>query len=204
MIYIFTATAQGFDISIGGVSTSYNFTDLQGMSHLSDAVAIFLPSSVLRVAASTDTVTVNGNAFTGTGAELYDLLNTTVFLNKGASTAKRYYCLLSQSGATAPEITSTDPNSANKALVNTLGGVPVFSRQAAGTYRISLNGAFPSTKTLVTLTAGSSGGTNLVFSYEAVGNYIDFTVGYVPGTGDTVVLDDSLLVNATMKIEVYP
>jgi hypothetical protein len=114
----------------------------------------------------------------------------------GGSSSSEYEALISQSGTSAPTIDSLG--------VNTLGGNPVASRDGAGLYKLTLAGAFPANKTFAYFTAGSAGGANLVFSFEATGDDISFTVGYIDFAGGGVVADDNLLNSAALKIIVRP
>jgi hypothetical protein len=91
-----------------------------------------------------------------------------------------YAALLNQSGTDAPVAT---------VISNGLGAV-VWTRISPGEYRGTLAGAFPAGKTLVFVT-NSTGGV-------VAGSRFD---------NDTIVIvtsGDSILVNASVKIEVYP
>lgn len=66
---------------------------------------------------------------------------------------KEYIATLSQSGTAAPVA---------NVLKNTLGGTPTFARTSAGSYTMTLTGAWTSGKTVIlpgTIPAGISGGT---------------------------------------------
>ena len=66
-----------------------------------------------------------------------------------SATNKVYRALLAQEGDVLPTVTI---------LENTLGGVPVLSRQEAGQYTFTLADAFPALKTFVSLTGVFDGG----------------------------------------------
>lgn len=100
-----------------------------------------------------------------------------------------YVAILTQTGTSAPVAT---------VLVNTLGGVPVWSRQSAGSYRLTLSGAFPATKTICLTNAPTYMGMSVGL---AVGDYIELVVfDTTSGTG----YDDSLALGTCITIRVYP
>jgi hypothetical protein len=97
---------------------------------------------------------------------------------------KVYRALLNQAGTAAPVAT---------VLENTLGSTPAWSREGPGSYRLTLTGAFLSTKTFIT--------TYVVFASGADGrlsrvdnNVLELTVGD----------GDDYLVDSAVEVLVYP
>jgi hypothetical protein len=95
---------------------------------------------------SADTITVNGNSFTGTAEELKTLILGEVFYywTDPSLPYLSYVGLLRQSGTNQPFI---------DVFHNTLGGTPVWSRDSAGVYFCTLAGAFPIETTVIFITA---------------------------------------------------
>ncbi len=98
---------------------------------------------------------------------------------------KVYRALLTQSGTDAPVAT---------VLENSLGGVPVWSYESGGSYRLTLALAFPTDKTSILMnTFSNASGTNSVNYYLGTGSYVEISSG-----------DDDALVNNAIEILVYP
>lgn len=87
-----------------------------------------------------DTVTVNGNSFPGTAAELRAVVANEVFYFwvDGSLPYLEYICILSQVGTNAPTA---------EVIKNTLGGDVTWSRDVAGSYTGLLPDAFTVGKT---------------------------------------------------------
>jgi hypothetical protein len=114
----------------------------------------------------------------------------------GNVAVKTYKALITQSGTDAPVAT---------VLENSLGGTPVWARSNAGTYTITLNGAFTVGKTLIftTLHANNSEGRILVdLNYSGSPNAN--TRGFVIQNATTNTNADTLAANSCIEILVYP
>lgn len=103
------------------------------------------------------------------------------FFDLTASVYNSYAALLNQTGTDAPTAT---------VIYNGLSGLIVWTRFTNGEYRGTLAGAFPAGKTLVFIT-NSTGGV-------VAGTRLD------DNTINIITSGDSVLINASLKIEVYP
>ncbi|SHL94721.1 hypothetical protein [Flavobacterium chilense] len=154
-----------------------------------------------------DTYTLNktgdivANTFTG-GATLIGIptaptaptgtntsqIATTAFVQNIARPYKVYTALLSQSGTNAPIAT---------VLENTLGGLPVWSRNSIGLYIANLSGVFTTNKTVFFIT-GSFGG---IVTNGARTSENECTITTVKS--DTSVYTDGVMYGTTIEIRVY-
>lgn len=110
-----------------------------------------------------------------------------------ATEPKVYVALLTQTGTDAPVAT---------VLKNTLGGVPVWTRDGAGDYTVTLANTFTLNKTFSLFAIGGSA--NSVDSFRIFDNYNDDLI-------DIQVLTDGVLTDietedspCKIKIEIYP
>ncbi|AWK04727.1 hypothetical protein HYN56_11030 [Flavobacterium crocinum] len=154
-----------------------------------------------------DTYTVNktgdiiANTFTG-GATLTGIptaptapigtnttqIATTAFVQNIARPYKAYTALLSQSGTNGPVAI---------VLENTLGGLPVWSRNSTGLYIATLSGVFTANKTTVSIT-GSFGG---IVTNGARTSENECTITTVKS--DTSAYTDGVIYGTTIEIRVY-
>jgi len=103
---------------------------------------------------------------------------------------KVYSALVNQTGTSAPTVT---------VLENTLGGTPVFSYVAPGFYFVTLSGAFPATKTHLSITPSSTTG-----NYAILRNTDDVIVIRTQDNGTMPFTDaDGKLFNNSIEIRVY-
>ena len=112
----------------------------------------------------------------------------------GGSTAKVYRALLTQSGANAPVAT---------VLENTLGGTPVWSYSAPGTYVVTLAGAFTVGKTFVI--SGSTaqvGDVTICLGILMAGATVNAIEVHTFDNGGSGL--DGILNNSAIEILVYP
>ena len=106
---------------------------------------------------------------------------------------KKYTALLSQSGTGAPTVT---------VLENTLGGTVVWTRSSTGTYIGTLSGAFNLSKTAC---IHQKSGQVLASSYTDYYLQGDVSNNFLTlRTKQSGSFTDGLLLNDTIKIEVYP
>ena len=109
---------------------------------------------------------------------------------------KVYTALISQSGTTVNSVTAI-------VLENTLGGVPVWTRNSVGSYTGTLASAFTADKTTVFTTRSITGG--VVGSFYGNWNStstVILSTGVVNATPAAVLSDDQLN-GATIEIRVY-
>jgi len=108
-----------------------------------------------------------------------------------ASAPKVYRALLTQSGTNAPVAT---------VLENSLGGQVVWSYNAAGDYRGTLSGAFPSGKTFLLICPVSEATTNIGFGLTRLNDSVIYvSTSNAGGNGE-----DSCLQATALEILVYP
>lgn len=112
-------------------------------------------------------------------------------INKSSVNYKIYRALVNQNGTDAPTVT---------VLENTLGGVPVFTRDGIGEYGITLTGAFTNNKTFFRCNGISGQGNTIITGINDV-NSLNINTFNWGGTDDE--LDDSLLDNSPLEIIVY-
>lgn len=102
-----------------------------------------------------------------------------------------YKALITQTGTNDPTV--------DNVIINTLGGVPVWTRPfAAGVYNVTLNGAFPDANK-ISFSLGVSDRDGLMSMVNIDANSQQLLVIDTSGVG----ADDSLN-KATILIEVYP
>jgi len=103
---------------------------------------------------------------------------------------KVYRALLTQTGTNAPVAT---------VLENTLGGVPVWSYTNVGSYRLTLAGAFPTTKTII-LPGTDAENDGWYFMANASGGNIVIVRTQDGGNNQS----NDLMNNSSITILVYP
>lgn len=221
---IFDATGTGgtaVTTSVAAASTGYKIETEGANGILINLKSTFVTGSGIKINGITgsnailyrgqnngvDTYTVNktgdivANTFTG-GAALTGVptaptatlgtnttqIATTAFVQNSARPYKVYTALLSQSGTNAPVAT---------VLENTLGGLPVWSRNSAGLYIANLSGAFTANKTAFFIT-GSFGG---IVTNGARTSESECTITTVKS--DTSAYTDSVMYGTTIEIRVY-
>lgn len=122
----------------------------------------------------------------------------TITVIEGASSLnyKVYTALLTQSGTDTPVAT---------VLENTLGGIPVWTRNTIGTYTITLAGAFPITKTFCFLTITGNGDTDgrIITEINYAGAPNDNQRGFVIKNAATNLNSDGIGANSCIEIRVY-
>ncbi len=108
---------------------------------------------------------------------------------------KTYTALLTQAGVVAPVDTI---------LENTLEGVPIWSYDGVGAYKLTLAGAFPVAKTFVSIGGNiNDGATNFaMFSGLATAN--DVNTIFINGYSDGFIQANDIMQNTTIEIRVYP
>lgn len=115
-----------------------------------------------------------------------------VAVGGGAIMPRRYIALVTQNNEDAP----TDI-----VILNELSGVPVWTRFDAGAYRLTLNGAFPPTRTTYRIPSGFvNGADQMLFTVANV--HDDYIELYTFDVDANPV--DWLLPNLVVEIHVYP
>lgn len=102
---------------------------------------------------------------------------------------KSYIATLTQSGTNAP--------TANL-LENSIGGTPVWSRDSAGNYRLTLTGLFTANKVVILMSQENDVKNNAIRLSD---NVVQITSSDT--TGGSEVPSDGLLSNTTIEIRVY-
>lgn len=112
----------------------------------------------------------------------------------------QYTALISQTGTDAPVATI---------LKNTLGGTPVWTRAALGTYNLTLVGAFPDDKVVINGSSGESSGGFKLDIYDTYDTINRFGAMYVRGSDDLVQLvinelnADAFATGTTVDLSTY-
>ncbi len=114
-------------------------------------------------------------------------------INSGSNGVKVYKALLTQTGTNVPVAT---------VLENSLGGAIVWSRDSQGFYIGSLVGAFPNELKVFSL-LGMQKNDNDVLFQQGWNDADSIYIATYKVDGGTV-LADSLLINTSILIEVYP
>jgi hypothetical protein len=108
------------------------------------------------------------------------LLSELANLLTDGAVVKIYEAIISQTGTNAPVATI---------LKNTLGGTPIWSRDGVGNYYLTLNGAFPQTKTLLPPAIATSSGSLLLPLNNGDNNSINFYSINLEGETPTTPID---------------
>lgn len=114
----------------------------------------------------------------------------------GGGSYLKYKALLNQVGSDAPTATI---------LENTLGGIPVWTRSAAGAYSCTLSGAFTADKTFCLVTYGLFDGN---YGFPLFGRSTDNNVSlfFIQSVTGPVLIDFNNFTGNDMcvEIQVYP
>lgn len=107
-----------------------------------------------------------------------------------------YSALLTQTSTNAPVATI---------LHNTLGGTPVWARNSAGTYTLTLTGVWTADKTLIIAASAYDPvtGFTIPFAYNAGASSVN-VLAFKVVNPDTGLGADSVLTNTSITILVYP
>jgi len=102
------------------------------------------------------------------------------------------------------KVTQSGTNIPVSAIVfdNTLGGVPVWTRVAAGQYNLTLAGAFGETKTFISRVDNVNSDAGL--AWTNVGSVSDDAVQFTSKSGDGMVILGDGFFDCFLEIRVYP
>ena len=127
----------------------------------------------------------------GIYTKLIEVIRRLNVLLANSGSSKVYKALITQSGTDAPVAT---------ALVNTLSGTPVWSRDSTGFYKLTLASEFPIAKTIYSVTPSDNSANSqiLISLFNGEPNVLQIE------TRVSGVLTDELLYSTPITIEVFP